>query len=215
MVQLRALGGAQSGVRAFQAGEGQRGTGALLGGRCHGQHAAKGFALVADLHAAITFIAGKAHAVAGCHFQLCGHGALRATRRRRSKRRPRCQAVRHCAQRVQRFNAALALHLFGGCGLEPRRRQAHGQCLLARGVFHKAQHGEQLGRFVRGQRGAPHLAGPHKACAFAAMVIDLQIVQPLAAHFYHFALAKYRLLKRGFTRGSTQHGAVAGDDGSR
>jgi hypothetical protein len=87
-----------------------------------------------------------------------------------------------------------------GARLDERGDQADPQRFAARCFAHEADDRQQLGRLLRRQRQATDLIRAHESAALAAVIVDLQIVEALAANLDHFALPQLRLLFRRVAR---------------
>ena len=126
-------------------------------------------------------------------------------------RAPR-QPLGERAERVQRFHAFVAVEDVCRRRLEVGCHEADAQRFGAGHGAQEAHDREELGRFRGGERRAPHLACADESAALAPVVVDLQVVHPLAAHFDELALPQQRLLLRGLARRRAQRRLVLQDD---
>ena len=102
---------------------------------------------------------------------------------------------------------------FGWRGLQVGCRVADAQGLGTGSIAQEAHHRQQVLRILGFQRLGADLRCADIAAAFAAVVVHLQVVHPLAANFQGVALKQHGLLRRRFARRGAQGGAVLRDDG--
>ena len=126
----------------------------------------------------------------GGYFKMRGQGFARLAAT--ASGRPAGEAVGKLVEGIESF-AADAL---GGGRPQVGGRVGDAQRLGAWRILEKAHDAEQLRRGLRGQGLHAHQAGADIAGAFAAVIIDLQVIAFLTANFQTVALPEHGLLGR-------------------
>ncbi|HSX58664.1 MAG TPA: hypothetical protein VLF18_00560 [Tahibacter sp.] len=195
------------GRNAVGARQRERGIRLFFGAGLQREHAAMGFAVVAQQHAAVALDAADHDAEARSDLQM------RGDRRFVGLCAPRRAAPREAlGERAERSEG------FGADGLGRRRLEigrgiGEAERFRARRIAQEAHDREQFVGASGSQHDAAHLRRADVAAAFATMVVDLQVTELFAADFERVALPEHGLLRRRLLRRGAQRDLVLADDG--